>query len=275
MEKLVMIGNDYRRTENVDIVTQHFGPSDNIKTFYHYTTMKALVEGIIVEDPIPNKEICMWATHCAYMNDSMEVQIGIDAIVDFFYNQQKKIYQGLLKDIYRKSFEKGISNQWRYRFIISFSKETDSLPMWKMYSDSGRGIAIEFFRDGFPLTDKDKLLQCYYAKTNLLRMLDSTGIDKNVAYAYIPSVMKNKAYKYEKEIRLIGIFENEEELYRVKNGITIPYKKVYFPKTQIKSITIGPSIDKKIAETSLKRLLCKRGFDHVIIKHSKIPYRNL
>ena len=49
---------------------------DNLSTLYHYTSIEALLNGIIVNNPSEGKEICLWASNCEYMNDPDEVKTG-------------------------------------------------------------------------------------------------------------------------------------------------------------------------------------------------------
>lgn len=91
----------------------------------------------------------------------------------------------------------------------------------------------------------------------------------------MPQMLKDKAYDYEKEIRLIGDFKDAPIKFREKNGYVIPYKEVYFAKEHIKTIKLGPCMNQGNAEFSLRHFLDSRGFEHVKIEKSEIPYRNL
>lgn len=269
-----MNDNVNRDSRISEYMPRYFAPTDSVKSFYHYTTMKALLDGIIVQNPTPNKEICMHATYYAYMNDFMEIQTGINALIDFYYKQQKDIYPSISKKKYRDRINSEISDQWKHIYIISFSQEADSLPMWNMYSDNGRGISIEFNREGLPINNKDLLLQCHYSKNKLIESLNVSGIEHTLAYAYTPFILKNKSYSFEKEIRMIGVFEKAEEKFKERKGIAVPYKELFLTKSQIKSIMIGPAADKDLTEKSLRRFLDKCGFGHVKIRQSTIPFRS-
>ena len=83
------------------------------------------------------------------------------------------------------------------------------------------------------------------------------------------------SFEYENEIRLIGDFKKEPVKFREKNGYIIPYKEIYFSKKQIKSITLGPCQNLDKAEYSLRQFLDSKGFEHVMIHKSIIPYRNI
>jgi len=92
--------------------------SDIPKMIYHYTSIDALVNGIIHSD----KEICLWATHCEYLNDPNDTYIGKMLLLE---NEDIKC---IITDIFP---EKNILTT---SYIISFSETEDCLPMWNMYA---------------------------------------------------------------------------------------------------------------------------------------------
>lgn len=97
----------------------------NQKYIYHYTTLDSLLGGIIPEDK--NDKLCFWATDSNYMNDPKELDIDLRLFVedtkhiDFFTN----LFDGA--DLDKRSNTENT-------FLLSFSENKDSLPMWNMYS---------------------------------------------------------------------------------------------------------------------------------------------
>ena len=91
----------------------------------------------------------------------------------------------------------------------------------------------------------------------------------------MPFVFKHEDYFYEEEIRFVGNFIGTEPSFREKKGTLVPYKEICLPKECLKTITLGPCLDFKKAEYSLKKFLEEKGFGHVRILQSQIPYRNL
>ena len=67
-----------------------------------------------------------------------------------------------------------IEKRLLYPFIISFSKNRESLPMWRMYGDNGRGIALGFDLRMYVIKKK---------KQNGIQLLDFTHIDLEKAYS--------------------------------------------------------------------------------------------
>lgn len=270
-------------TNNVtflDYVNSHFGPSSPIPPLYHYTTMDALVNGIIgIDERKEGKEICLRATHCDYLNDTSEIQLGVKFLAEYYSNHQQMELNYSEKKKYIKDFKKLFTSQWK-RYIISFSETNKSLPMWNTYSNRGNGIAIGF-EDLDSLCIKDLLLKCVYDSQIIKEKFDEAqrndveGRLMNMLYMLTPSILKHEAYSYEQEVRLIGCFTESTEKYREKGGIVIPFKEVYLPKEKMTSITIGPAANQNEVEMSLKRSLDKRGFGHVQVLKSQIPYRNI
>mgnify|MGYP002624800879 CR=1 FL=1 len=243
-----------------------------ISTFYHYTTIDALLNGIIRENTEIGKEVCLRATHIRFVNDQEEISRGAELI-----SKSKELSNPT------KSLEEYLSETMKLyenQFLISFTGEDDSLPMWNTYSNKSTGIAVGFDRIK-SLSINDLVLKCWYDIQELAKEMkyykdsDKYELVALLLMRYMPQMLKNKAYEYEKEIRLIGNFKDSPLKFREKKGYIIPYKEVYFSKEQIKTIKLGPCLNQENAEFSLRQFLDSRGFEHVKIEKSKIPYRNL
>ena len=126
---------------------------------YHYTSMKALL-GIFesVKKSSNKKSFVFMATNIFYMNDPKEFIYGQKVLMDtlrkieiaknvndnlclssFFYKYPQKSEEEwlvLLRD--------AISEKKMAPFIISFSRNEDSLPMWLNYGDGGKGVCLAF-----------------------------------------------------------------------------------------------------------------------------------
>lgn len=258
----------------------------NAKILYHYTSIEALFGGIIVKDrPSPNKEICLWASNCRYMNDPAELDTGVQLAHEVF-------------DIPFDDSVQGISEEAKDRIhIISFSSTIDCLPMWGMYGKNGHGLALGF--DTAALEATLQFAKCIYAnEINKKRLKDEVlkwnelsedwrkhfkGEDMflkifedspNLLAIYILLWVlgKNPAYEYEKEVRCYFMQKNHVK-YRLKDNLIVPYVEVYLPKSALKEIWIGPTNDMDRATQSLRVYLDHMGFNNVEIKQSKVPYR--
>lgn len=97
----------------------------------------------------------------------------------------------------------------------------------------------------------------------------------------IISTFKNSYFYEENESRFVVHHEkySEKIKHRVKNNIIIPYIEYPIQFNQIKSIMIGPGVDKKLSQSGLKlfieTLLEKQKTDIPMpsIFYSKIPLR--
>tara|TARA_R110002033_G_scaffold121307_1_gene164274 strand:+ start:5331 stop:5984 length:654 start_codon:yes stop_codon:yes gene_type:complete len=104
---------------------------------YHYTSLDGLI-GIINGNSV-------WASHCKYLNDSVEYIHALNFPVSFSNN----IY---IDDDYlapfglsiRKALDKMVHKNI---YISSFSEKPDLLSQWRGYCPPGRGICIGFKHD--------------------------------------------------------------------------------------------------------------------------------
>lgn len=251
-------------------VMEYFGAQPTVDSWYHYTSLDALINGIIGQNPEPQKEICLWATHSQYMNDPSEFSMGI-SLIDSMYdilgiNNNTDLQQkwSCTKEFYKSCF------------LTCFSENADSLPMWNMYGNNGQGVALEFHK-GMPEVDNEYILKCEYTPDSIIQRikdLKPKGTEYIATYiALLPFILKHSAYQYENEIRYVSNFPNIPTHFRCKNGKLILYKKVYLEKGLLKSVTIGPSANSELLENSLRLFLNERGFENIPIKKSIIPYR--
>lgn len=237
-------------------------------SLYHYTTIEALVNGIIRENAL----VCIRATHYKFLNDPSELHNGIIFSADLL----SKIRPEKSKKEYIELFYKRLSDV----FMISFSRNPNSLPMWNTYGNQGNGVAIEF-QNLISTSETSLLLRCWYDPNKEYEILEQNLPEELLKRLTVPIlisaplIFKNADYNYEKEVRFIGQFVNLPVHYRVKNGYIIPFKEIYFSQDHIKSITLGPCVNQDGIKESLRSFLDNRGLDNVIIKESRTPYRNL
>lgn len=247
----------------------------NVALLYHYTTINALFDGIIVKKPLLNKEICLWATNCQYMNDPTEIDVG-----NIF---NKELFQ---YDTYEADNIKDDS------FIISLSQNVDFLPMWSMYGMNGSGIMIGFDRLMLEQTENTHLLRIIYLTEKgkeLFRKIKEEIYSLKKENEYDNEIFllerflrlsifvgtKEPSYEYEQEARIRVYNKSDSNIkYRLKGNLIVPYVEQYYPKSALKEIWIGPTNDMERATQSLQTYLDHIGFHEVEIKQSKVPYRD-
>lgn len=270
-----------RKSVYADFVDEYFGPMPNVKSYYHYTTVDALCNGIIIPNSQGEQEFCLRATRCDFMNDPNEVKFGVKFLCKHFEQLAIRKNPNISPATDFSDYEKYMYEQWKIRYLLSLSANGDSLPMWNAYANQATGVAIELKRFG-SLSDKDFVLRCFYDDVELKKVLSSNNTNHNphgpaiqrIATMHAPLMLKHPAYKYEEEIRLIGLFNDKPTKVRYKNGVSIPYKEIFFKKEQILSITIGPAADSFKVKKLLKAFLEEKGLE-IPIKVSNIPYRNM
>ena len=270
-----------RKSVFADFVDEYFGPTTDVKSFYHYTTLDALCNGIIVTNPKEGHEVCLRATRCDFMNDTNEVKFGVKLLCKHFEQLAIRKNPNISPETDFSDYEKYMYEQWKIRYLLSLSANGNSLPMWNAYANHATGVAIELKRFG-SLSNQDFVLRCFYDDVELKKVLSSNYTNHNphgsdiqrIATMHAPLMLKHPAYKYEEEIRLIGLFNDKPTKVRYKNGVSIPYKEIFFKKEQILSITIGPAADSIKVKKLLETFLEEKGLE-IPIKVSNIPYRNM
>ena len=77
----------------------YFALDETVMYLYHYTTVEALINGIVCTSPQNGEELCLRATHNQYMNDPTEFEKGMRLLDEMC----KKI-----RDLYGKTYTKQI-----------------------------------------------------------------------------------------------------------------------------------------------------------------------
>ncbi len=284
------------------------------KLLYHYTTENGIL-GIMKKD-----KIVLELSHANSLNDYTE---GLEILellkkVSFKLLEEKNITEEQKNAIFKLAEDDKLSklvvsgmdvhgtNCTDYKevddYIISFSEKNDYLPLWNYYSSKGQiGYCIcfnstqlnseicyenevEFRCEKIVYDDFDKEM---IIKDILLRYKDKEKIEDDIsADIYrLKFTFKNKAFKYEKEHRLIISVPKKPNnptydiKFKTKNGIIIPYISVEILEKDkpvlINGITIGPLANDEIICENLKLYLNTNGYNFIAnnICKSKIPIR--
>ena len=142
---------------------------------YHYTTWGTLFKGILSSENLNNRRAILRAYSVNYMNDISEGLIIPRGASDFeerkvaekYYqiietNEGEKIKVPATISALRKSLIERIAHQARqHLFSVSFSKVSDSLPMWNNYGHNGHGLSIGFDAKAIVNQGYD-LVECIY-----------------------------------------------------------------------------------------------------------------
>jgi len=264
------------------------------KLIYHYTNLESLISGIFnqkKDESDKDNEICLWATHCEYLNDTIDSYLG-----DILLHNNQEIKNMLKLDL------KSVIDDFKSSYIISFSESKDCLPMWNMYGKNGKGVMLGFNFEKIICNPRyvDNFHNCVYENTETYERYCNMIIQKakkiheegvptkkdlkktnpdafiyGLIHAYARHI-KSQSYEHEKEWRiLIPAYKTDAPIeFRYSSGVLIPYIKQYLPKESLKEIWIGPTNDLVKTEKSIRMYLDSIGFDKVEIKKSNIPFRN-
>ena len=264
---------------------------------YHYTSLDALFNGMLLEQPVNGMQICLWASSVLCVNDTQEVRIAFDFVRDHIVkiedaNDDVSMMTEMLADYY----------------VTSFSLLRDSLLMWQRYSKNATGISICFDVNVLRQSAKDSLIKCVYQKPEVLDKIRSyvkdskpvsctfgqfalvcfvllIGLSKSKdkekvagrisAFLDFLMSLKNVDYIDENEVRLFVVEENSNAKSRVREQKeVVEYVERFFPKEAVVEIMVGPNnLDKEKTALFIKRYLDRIGMSHVKVTTSGVHYR--
>lgn len=248
---------------------------------FYYTDISTFINGIIVEKPKLNNEICLWASRYSYMNDTEELLLGINKIKS--WGAPDYLIDGL-PQLHEKDH------------VISMTMAKDELPMWNTYGNNGKGVMLSFNTKKLLAIYGGRIQPCFYSESDYSKDIESSirdsmyGQEYNkltkrqkmfiqifIANMYV-ILGKNMKYNYEKEVRIYGIgseyFDKAKQVFfRYSKNKIIPYVKEYLPKSALTGVCFGPLAEYDMSSLSMKEFLLSHGFEHCIITKSQIPYR--
>lgn len=295
-----------------------------MELMYHYTSLSTFQ---CLLDNISNNEFIFHASSIYSMNDSQEFIHGYNVVLDWLkkYEEEQGIKENRLSEIWDNYLENHTKEEFNSLFIeklykeehipyvIAFSKNGDSLPLWSMYGVDGKGVSLGFqdyflyIRD-FKSTEDFKIkseseidvLDVMYQnapnldelRTNALKSQYKQYLEEanknnrehllrvqmkhlGIATIIVSPYIKHPAYAFEEEKRL-AIYKRDEDkvLYKINSkGNMISYIETPIPKKNLRSITIGPCVDFVSTKRVLEQQLDKHEFKNVEIRQSEIPYR--
>lgn len=291
-------------------------PQLNGDCVYHYTSGSAL-SGILQTDKVVLRLTC-----ADYLNDTTE---GVEIFKHVKTACENLLNQGKLrKELYKMITEIVPADAqeyptWYYQkaddrycvdhkpcnvYTMSFSQDSDSLPMWNYYAGHGsQGYCLHFniqkLKNIFPTQ-----FECFCAVESIVYTPDivksiedeilhiAKESDNEIAFQRVKDYLalvryfyKAGAFEYEKECRLLlAVPKNSahtfDTKFREKDGYIIPYVEIELSDWQqrlglIKGITVGPFANKELASKGIIALLENRGYliESKNVLHSTIPVR--
>jgi hypothetical protein len=181
---------------------------------FHYTTAVGL-KGILDKK-------CIYCSRIQFMNDPSEDSYG-ESIISEFVNsdkEMKKIYEIL----FNKSFEDSVL-LGNGKYVASFSRNSDSLPMWNYYS-KGNGYNI-----GFSLEEMVRQYNLSFPKASIVDII----YDKDQQLDLLKEYFTQFSLKVEKYLEL----ESEKEKSKFRNNESRYYELEYASSRIIEDFTNG------------------------------------
>lgn len=281
---------------------------------YHYTSVDT-IHNILKKyrESKDKQHLELWASSIYLLNDPLEMLMAPNVItnvlktieqklsIDDSYKLSKTFLNAdAVKQLYLKTLEKD-----KYLFIISFSSNRDTLPMWSMYTKDGKGLCFciddeiiyKHFKEREEL--QTRIVPVSYNLTNLedttMRLLcdiyrnyidemkgddipDKDNLIQFYQYQFIRELAplyKDSAYSYEGEKRLICTQQRHDDSigFRISaNGYVIPFRMINIPVDALKSIIVGPSYNYELLSEGLNMELILSGVK-AKVEPSKVCYR--
>ena len=184
-------------------------------------------------------------------------------------------------------------------YVLSLSKESDSLSMWNYYIKNRK---YEGYNIGFKLENLQKIFSKFamnskgvkfeYKDINYMNMQDENNEFEKIVLSFKEQYVrtynekikvvfdcrdkilknyifsKNDCFKHENEYRFVLIKNQSSEIkeqFYIKNGIITPYIDIPLDKEDIvktiKSITISPLLEEEIAKKGLEFFLMNKEYE--------------
>jgi hypothetical protein len=260
----------------------------------HYTDLNGLLGILNLKS--------LWASNAFFLNDSSEVEYGLNLSHDLFNDFYKSIKNIRVK----KDLESFYDNYSGFvpssnLFLVSFCEDGDLLSLWRGYTSNCEGVSLSFNLPVLRTLPQVNLYKVIYNKNEQLIIIDELlkllkdlmeHYEKIKSYGFLHYLglwiktftstlltFKDNSFSEEKEWRLIHNHDSVEKTkiieYRIKNNYILPYIKIENLNLTnlISGIVIGPSSNNSILSKSIEYFLSKKKYEHIQITHSKIPFR--
>lgn len=254
---------------------------------WHYTSTDVLSAIFSKEEPT------LRASHINFLNDSVELKNGLEAIKSIAPN-----IQGYTSEQVEQAITELLSEEYDpHLFSFSLSEAKDSLYQWLAYCPKELGIALGFeftdnrvqangphFEDVFSLAlvqingrQIPQYRKCNYF-TNFEEIDESWFVwnpEKNLRPQLLTNAifLKHQAFHFEREHRLFFHPMPDSVMYvPAKFFGSKPYIEFHFEPTALKYIYVSPRGNGAVTEQLVRKILKTFGLSHVSVKVSQIPF---
>lgn len=266
---------------------------------YHYTSMDALLKLLQSVKVIKEEECFVFrATNIFFMNDPQEFIYGQEILMDVLRDIEydKDVDDNLrLSSTFSKKEEKSeevwlkelldeIQNQNGSPYVISFSRNEDSLPMWLNYGDGGKGVCLVFaeYRSKV-LTKKFDPKSIAKAQVEIFDKLGTQDVyyDEKILNEKDNDLRRTLVFLYDyylnsiKSISSNQLFEHKKEALCAFIQVTAPYIKTidYKGEREVRLVkTIDSDKDNNLNEIEFR---CNAKGNIIPYINVKIPTKQL
>ena len=274
--------------------------------FGHYTTLPGML-GILGTGTL-------WATNIKFLNDAQEFSHAIDLAEAAIPSAapppdhpDHSIFSVFEREVLdRLKFIDSASSD--LIFTVSFSQETDLISQWRGYCPNNDGYCLVLDLDMllqetkavYPEAD---LVTCVYDHNQKWELLQSAiqagwwsysghakednpekamAIDDLIEYIrFLASYFKHPSFAEERESRIVVALKSlsgGDVKFRIGKFSLIPYIEIPTPHKTVKSLVIGPTLNRNLAKRALQMYIEERfGLPYfmgeVEMTFSDTPYR--
>ena len=286
---------------------------EKLERICHYTSLDTfirIIEGV--------KDDCFvfHAGSIYTMNDRQEMLLGYESIKKYLPEVEKELQvsydDSMLNFCLDKTqnneicdkFGEWMTNDDTTSFVVSFSGQSDFLPMWSLYGDIGAGVCLEFapyrikeYYKQRPNHTFVSIERCRYNEEEIKLYLKESvkiiyrmfleNVDKDkrkeplekakylaVMCNLLGTCIKNEGFAYEQEVRMI-LYRHKDD-WRFKptvDNFLSAYIEAPIPISALTNIIIGPAADMDRVRNGLKLLLRTKGIN-IEPNQSTIPFRH-
>ncbi|MGC1301866.1 MAG: DUF2971 domain-containing protein [Caulobacteraceae bacterium] len=272
-------------------------PGSPNRRLSHYTTLGGLV-GIIESG-------CLWASNVSFLNDSRELQHGIEASLDaierFLQERSTEKWHEPLKHAGRALKDGKVPNT----YATCFCESPDLLSQWRGYGGLEQGVSIQFDRRKLEtafqsqgtqlrpviygtLTASSKMKKAIREQLSALEedrdFIEASSVRElnDAAYKVLSQLIpqfKHNGFRDERESRLIVQHRTLRDgvSFRANKNVLVPYLKLGplgESELPIVGLMIGPGKDQVLTRRSVEMFLHKHGYASCKITLSQVPFRS-
>lgn len=267
--------------------------SSSVSSLIHYTSLDVLYAILqnVLNSPENFSEKSPFITLHLGCLDMVNDRVELDFVLKKYFkelNPEAK-ENNLIEKLNYNKWQEFKKTYYFCAFSLMRSKKVDSqkgnLPLWYLYGNSFRGVALRFDFHKLKKYCKDNNLQFkeigYYSQKSLENFLRENYQNINNDWQRLLEAavfQKPIAWKHEDEWRIFKMAKFEEMKIKTKDGIGYLYTEIKIPLEFINGIMLGPLVDfesqKVVIETLLKRINEKYEKEiNLNINQSKIKVR--